>query len=80
MLYVHRGKEHKILPTANNDILQLVRKCRQETNLDNQVSMLKELNSRLGSRRVVLNSLITNDYVSRVLDIIEESLAPEKPS
>jgi len=46
---------------------------RDETNVDEQYKLLEELNAVLPEeRRLSLPSLITNDYVSRAVDIIEE--------
>jgi hypothetical protein len=58
-----------------NDISGLVRRCRNEPNLDRQVRILFEINRQLPSRqRLELPSLFTDDYVTRALDIIEEKL------
>ena len=50
-----------------------IRECRYEMDVDKQISMLNEINSYLpGKKRIRLPSLMTNDYVARALDIIEE--------
>ena len=50
-----------------------IRECRYEMDVDKQISMLNEINSHLsGKKRIRLPSLMTNDYVARALDIIEE--------
>jgi hypothetical protein len=54
-------------------IPRYVSMIREETNIDEQVRLLEELNTLLPEeRRLLVPSLITNDYVSRAVDIIEE--------
>lgn len=62
------------MSVIQKDVLGLVRRCRYEISLDNQVTMLVEINKTLPAKnRIRLPSLITNDYVARALDVIEES-------
>jgi hypothetical protein len=50
-----------------------IRECRYEMDVDKQISMLNEINKHLpGKKRIRLPSLMTNDYVAKALDIIEE--------
>ncbi len=58
-------------------ILSLIRKCRYEEHdcIDRQIELLNQINSALPKRlRINLPSLITNDYVDKALDIIEERI------
>ena len=46
---------------------------RDETDIDVQIKLLEELNALLPEeRRLVLPSLLTNDYVWKAVDLIEE--------
>jgi hypothetical protein len=48
---------------------------RDETNIDIQVKLLQELNALLPKdKQLLIPSLITNDYVSKAVNIIEEIL------
>jgi len=50
---------------------------REEQDLDQRIRLLEELNTSLSAeKRIVLPSLITRDYVSRAVDIIEETTYP----
>ena len=54
---------------------QLIIKCRYERDVDNQISLLKQINEKLPrGKRIKLPTLMTDDYVSRALDIIEERI------
>lgn len=56
-------------------LLSLIQKCRYENNVDRQINLLRQINSELSeSIRIRLPSLITDDYVGRALDIIEERI------
>lgn len=58
-------------------ILQsLIFKCRYEAqNIDEQIEYLYEINRMLPDpERLIIPSLISNDYISKVLDIIEEAM------
>jgi hypothetical protein len=47
---------------------------REEQDLDERIRLLEELNTSLpAEKRMALPSLITRDYVSRAVDIIEET-------
>ncbi len=51
----------------------LIARCRYEPDLDNQISILRDIIDRLPQdMKVSTPSLITNDYVSVALDRIEE--------
>ena len=53
----------------------MIGRCRYERNVDDQIYLLNEINESLPRmKRVRFPSLMTNDYVSRALDIIEEQL------
>ena len=53
--------------------------CRYEREVDKRIMMLNELNARMPkSKRLKLPSLITNDYVSRALDMIDEIMDKQK--
>lgn len=61
--------------TVNKEIFLLITNCREEKNIDRQVSMLLELNQALPpQKRVSLQSFYTKDYVRRVLSWIEDSV------
>lgn len=63
--------------TSTSHILSLISKCRYEENddIDRQIELLNQINSALPKRlRINLPSLITNDYVGKALDIIEERI------
>lgn len=63
---------------SNNKSIQekfafLIARCRYEPDLDNQISILRDIIDRLPQdMKVSTPSLITNDYVSVALDKIEE--------
>ncbi|MGI0016831.1 MAG: hypothetical protein ACREBU_25705, partial [Nitrososphaera sp.] len=51
----------------------LIDECRHESNLDTQINLLYAINEQLpASEKLDLPSFITNDYVQRALDLIEE--------
>ena len=53
----------------------MISECKNEADIDRQVSMLLELNKALPiEKRVRLQSFYTKDYVRRVLCWIEDSL------
>lgn len=63
--------------TSTSHILSLISKCRYEENddIDRQIELLNQINSALPKRLSInLPSLITNDYVGKALDIIEERI------
>jgi hypothetical protein len=56
------------------DVIDLISKCRDESEIDRRVEILHEINSELPqSKQVRIPSLITNDYVNRALDIVESA-------
>jgi hypothetical protein len=58
---------------SHHPLSPLIDKCRKEDNFDTQISMLKEINKSLpASERLIIPSLITEDYVFRALEMIEE--------
>jgi hypothetical protein len=63
--------------TSISHLLSLISKCRYEENddVDRQVELLNQINSTLPKTvRINLPSLITNDYIGKALDIIEERI------
>lgn len=59
--------------SASEEISFMIRKCKDEKDIDKQISILKELNTLLPlDRRIALQSLYTRDYIQRVLSWIEE--------
>lgn len=65
------------MAAINHDkLVYLVEMCRYENDLDTQVSILRDINNRLPKKmRIAIPSLVTDDYVLRSLDIIEERLS-----
>jgi len=60
-----------------NPITSLIAKCRYQSDVDKQIQILHTINSALPkSLRLQMPSLLTNDYVSRALDIIEDRIFP----
>jgi hypothetical protein len=65
----------KKMTFKRESIGQMIIRCRYERNIDDQISLLIKINSKLPrTRRLRFPSLMTNDYVSKALDIIEERL------
>lgn len=61
------------MPIKKESLGQLIVRCRYERNVDDQVSLLIKINANLPKRnRLRIPSLITDDYISRALDMIEE--------
>jgi hypothetical protein len=59
--------------TALQEMLNQISIIRAERNTEKRLSMLQKLNDSLPENiRVTMPSLITNAYVRRALDIIEE--------
>jgi hypothetical protein len=59
-----------------NQMIALIASCRYQSDVDKQIQMLHAINSALpNSLRLQMPSLLTNDYVSRALDIIEDRVA-----
>ncbi len=60
-----------------SQITSLIAGCRYQSDVDKQIQMLHAINSALPkSLRLQMPSLLTNDYVSRALDIIEDRVLP----
>ena len=60
-----------------NPITSLIAKCRYQSDVDKQIQILHTINSALPkSLRLQMPSLLTNDYVSRAVDIIEDRILP----
>jgi hypothetical protein len=60
-----------------NQITSLIATCRYQSDVDKQILTLHAINSALPqSFRLQMPSLLTNDYVSRALDIIEDRVLP----
>jgi len=56
-----------------NQIISLIARCRYQSDVDEQIRTLHAINSALPkSLQLHMPSLLTNDYVSRALDIIED--------
>ncbi|MFY3741531.1 MAG: hypothetical protein HMLIMOIP_001988 [Candidatus Nitrosomirales archaeon] len=56
-----------------HDLFSLIQACRSEANLDRQIQLLEQINHHLPELlRLKIPSLLTNDYVIRALDIIED--------
>ncbi|MDQ3807824.1 MAG: hypothetical protein M3298_06615 [Thermoproteota archaeon] len=60
-----------------SQITSLIAGCRYQSDVDKQIQMLHAINSALPkSLQLQMPSLLTNDYVSRALDIIEDRILP----
>jgi hypothetical protein len=60
-----------------NQITSLIASCRYQNDVDKQIRILHAINSALPKPlRLQMPSLLTNDYVSRALDIIEDRILP----
>jgi hypothetical protein len=58
-----------------NQITSLIARCRDQSDVDKQILILHTINSALPkSLQLKMPSLLTNDYVSRALDIIEDRI------
>lgn len=61
-----------------NQITSLIARCRYQNDVDKQIRILHAINSALPKPlRLQMPSMLTNDYVSRALDIIEERILPQ---
>ena len=61
-----------------NQLTSLIAKCRYQNDVDKQIHILHAINSALPKPlRLQMPSLLTNDYVSRALDIIEDRILPQ---
>lgn len=64
-----------IIMIFNQQITSLIAKCRYQSDVDKQIRILNAINSALPkSLQLQMPSLLTNDYVSRALDIIEDRI------
>jgi hypothetical protein len=60
-----------------NQTTSLIASCRYQNDVDKQIRILHAINSALPKPlRLQMPSLLTNDYVSRALDIIEDRILP----
>ncbi len=60
-----------------NQITSLIASCRYQNDVDKQIRILRAINSALPKPlRLQMPSLLTNDYISRALDIIEDRILP----
>jgi hypothetical protein len=61
-----------------NQITSLIATCRNQNDVDQRIRMLHAINSALPkSLQLQMPSLLTNDYVSRALDIVEDRISPQ---
>lgn len=62
--------------TTMKSIYSLISSIRDERNTDKRIRMLQELNNSLPPEsRIEMPSLITNAYIRRALDMIEDRIA-----
>ena len=55
--------------------MELIDKCRYETSIDVQINILYQLNESLPEHlRIKIPSLLTNDYIGKAVDIIQDRL------
>jgi hypothetical protein len=60
-----------------SQMTSLIAKCRYQGDVDKQIHILHVINSALPkSLQLKMPSLLTNDYVSKALDIIEDRILP----
>lgn len=58
-----------------HELQHSIERCRSEQELDTQIKILHEINENVPtSIRVTMPSLLTNDFVYRALDTIEERI------
>lgn len=61
--------------TAECELRTLIDACRSESDLDIQVAVLHRINQGLPEPlQLKMPSFLTNDYVSRALDMIEDKM------
>lgn len=64
---------------AELDLQSAIELCRSEPELDRQVEFLHNINDCLpASMKVTMPSLLTNDFVERALDLMEERIVASK--
>ena len=62
----------------SNQMISLIARCRYQSDVDKQIHILHAINSALPKPlRLQMPSMLTNDYVSRALDIIEDRILPQ---
>lgn len=67
------GKVSLLMQSPYEAVYSKIHHCREETDIDKQVSILIDLNLSLPlSKRLPLQSVFTDDYVERMLSIVEE--------
>jgi hypothetical protein len=60
---------------ANAPWLELVQSCIETSDIDKRVEILQRINCLLPvESRIKLPTFITNDYVDKILDLLEEQL------
>lgn len=60
---------------ADIELDGMIQICRSESNLDSQIEMLRKINQNLPETiQIKMPSLLTNDYVVRALDVIEDRI------
>ncbi len=58
-----------------NQITSLIARCRYQSDVDEQIRMLHAINLALPkSLQLKIPSLLTKDYISRALDIVEDRI------
>jgi hypothetical protein len=63
------------LKMLDHNMFSLIDSCRYEPNLDIQIQLLHQINENLPETlRIKFPSLLTNDYVYRALDDIENKV------
>ena len=61
--------------TENATLLELVQSCIDTSDIDQRVEMLERINRLLPvESRIKLPTFITNDYINKTLDLLEERL------
>ena len=61
-----------------NQMISLIARCRYQNDVDKQIHILHAINSALPKPlRLQMPSRLTNDSVSRALDIIEDRILPQ---
>ena len=64
---------------AEHDLQSTIELCRSEPELDRQIEFLQRINKSLPSAiQILIPSLLTNDFVGRALDTIEERIMISK--
>ena len=75
IIYITGGIRIQIKSMHTHEIQNLIHACRSESNLDRQIELLYRINEMLSEPLYIkIPSLLTNDYVSRALESIEEKI------